>query len=55
VIAEVASDIGIETVAEALEEASTLCRLRELPIDFAQGFHLAHPIPLADVRAQGCC
>ena len=39
-IAKVAAALGIATIAERVESALTLERLRELGIDYAQGFHL---------------
>jgi len=39
-IAKVAAALGVATIAERVENAATLERLRELGIDYAQGFHL---------------
>jgi EAL domain-containing protein (putative c-di-GMP-specific phosphodiesterase class I) len=41
-------DFGLETVGEGVEDAATLALLRELGVDFAQGFHLARPAPFAE-------
>ncbi|MCW3032846.1 MAG: hypothetical protein JWM60_1191 [Solirubrobacterales bacterium] len=43
-----ARDFHLETVGEGVEDAATLELLRELGVDFAQGFHLAHPAPFAE-------
>lgn len=42
-----ARDFGYKTVAEGVEDAATLEILRELGVDFAQGFHLGRPAPTA--------
>jgi PAS domain S-box-containing protein len=51
-----ARDFHLETVAEGVEDAATLELLRELGVDFAQGFHLARPEPFlerpGDLREQ---
>ena len=46
---KVANALGIATIAERVETAEALARATELGIDFAQGYHLARPEPLADV------
>ena len=46
---KVATALGIATIAECVETAESLARLTELGIDFAQGYHLARPAPLAEV------
>jgi diguanylate cyclase (GGDEF)-like protein/PAS domain S-box-containing protein len=38
--------MGIQTVAEFVEDDETLCRLRELGVDYAQGFGIDEPKPL---------
>jgi EAL domain-containing protein (putative c-di-GMP-specific phosphodiesterase class I) len=48
-VAEVASDIGIETVGERVERESVRSKLTELHIDFAQGFLFSRPRPLAEL------
>lgn len=48
-IHEVSKCLGITTVAECAENARTLERLRELGIEFAQGYAIGHPKPLTDV------
>jgi EAL domain-containing protein (putative c-di-GMP-specific phosphodiesterase class I) len=39
--------VGVSTIAEGVEDADTLATLAVIGIDFAQGFHLARPEPLA--------
>jgi EAL domain-containing protein (putative c-di-GMP-specific phosphodiesterase class I) len=38
--------MGIETVAEWVENADILEKLRELGVDYGQGFYLGRPLPL---------
>jgi EAL domain-containing protein (putative c-di-GMP-specific phosphodiesterase class I) len=42
----IARQFGLETIAEGVEDESTLELLRELGADYAQGFHLGLPAPL---------
>jgi diguanylate cyclase (GGDEF)-like protein/PAS domain S-box-containing protein len=50
-----ARDFDLETVGEGIEDPETLSLLREMGVDFAQGFHLARPEPFlerpGDLRA----
>jgi PAS domain S-box-containing protein len=39
------------TIAEGIEDRATLVRLRELGVDFGQGYLLGHPQPLATAAA----
>jgi diguanylate cyclase (GGDEF)-like protein/PAS domain S-box-containing protein len=48
-ITKVAGALGITTIAERVETAEALERLTELGVDFAQGFQLARPEPLAEL------
>jgi PAS domain S-box-containing protein len=41
-----AAGFGLQTVAEGVEDAETLALLKELGVDFAQGYHIARPGPL---------
>jgi EAL domain-containing protein (putative c-di-GMP-specific phosphodiesterase class I) len=36
------------TVAEGVEDAETLEQLREIGVDFAQGYHLGRPAAVTD-------
>ncbi len=51
-ISKVAGALGIATIAERVESAEALERLTQLGIDFAQGYHLARPEPLAEPAAE---
>lgn len=42
-------DLGFEVVAEGVEDRETFDLLGALGCDLAQGYHLARPMPLADV------
>ncbi|HVN99938.1 MAG TPA: EAL domain-containing protein [Steroidobacteraceae bacterium] len=50
-ISKVAGALGIATIAERVESAEALERLTQLGIDFAQGYQLARPEPLAAFEA----
>lgn len=47
-IARIAGLMGIRTCAEFVENAACVEKLREIGIDYAQGFHFDRPIPLID-------
>lgn len=45
-INEIGHVMGKKTVAEFVEDENTLVALRELGVDYAQGFHISRPAPL---------
>ena len=45
-IVALARSFEIQTVAEGVEDAETLALVRELGVDFAQGFHIGYPAPV---------
>ena len=45
-IANVAKVIGIKTVAEFVENAETLALLKEIGVNFTQGYHIHKPCPI---------
>ncbi|OGS97743.1 MAG: hypothetical protein A2Y51_06790 [Gallionellales bacterium RIFCSPLOWO2_02_60_31] len=47
-INRVAKNIGVKTVAELVESEESIAKLREIGIDFAQGFGISRPRPLAE-------
>ena len=47
--AEVARVVGVKTVAEFVDRPEVLAKLRSMGIDYAQGFLLHRPAPLADL------
>ncbi|MFG6468048.1 EAL domain-containing protein [Roseateles sp. BYS87W] len=48
---EVARVLGVQTVAEFVDEPAVLNRVRDLGFDYAQGFHIARPEPLTPCMA----
>ncbi|HZP12478.1 MAG TPA: EAL domain-containing protein [Nevskiaceae bacterium] len=48
-IHSVGRNMGIKTVAEYVETQNLLKRLREIGIDYAQGYAVAKPLPLEDL------
>ena len=46
---QIAKGLGAQTIAEFVGDAQVLERLRELDVDFGQGYHLGAPQPLAEV------
>jgi EAL domain len=46
---ELAHNLGLQLVAEGVEDQETLELLASLGCDLAQGFHLARPMPPADL------
>ena len=49
-VVDLAHRLGFDVVAEGLETRDTWNALAALGCDFAQGFGIAHPMPLADLR-----
>lgn len=41
--------MGLETVAEFVENGAIVDKLKQLGVDFAQGYHFGKPVPLDDV------
>jgi diguanylate cyclase (GGDEF)-like protein len=44
-ITALARELGVQTVAEYVENASVLAAVTGIHVDYAQGFHLGHPAP----------
>ena len=44
---------GLQTIAEGIEDAETLALLKELEVDFAQGYFLGRPAPLTSAFVGG--
>lgn len=44
-IVEIAAGMGLETIAEYVEDAETIDLLRELGVDYCQGFEIGRPEP----------
>jgi diguanylate cyclase (GGDEF)-like protein/PAS domain S-box-containing protein len=49
-LVQVCNGIGVKTVAEFVEDQQTLDILRDLGVDFAQGYHLGRPAPVSELR-----
>ena len=47
-INHIAEGIGLKTVAEFVENEAILNSVRDLNVDYAQGFHLSRPATLLD-------
>jgi diguanylate cyclase (GGDEF)-like protein/PAS domain S-box-containing protein len=45
-VVELARGLGKRTIAEFVGDEDTVCALRELGVDYLQGFHLGKPAPL---------
>ncbi|SFR67486.1 EAL domain, c-di-GMP-specific phosphodiesterase class I (or its enzymatically inactive variant) [Marinobacter daqiaonensis] len=52
-ICEVAGEMGLQTIAEFVEGENVVAMLRELGVDYGQGFGLGRPEPLAAIFAVG--
>lgn len=50
-INEIAHQVGMRTVAEFVENDATFELLREIGVDFAQGYGIARPLPLEELIA----
>jgi PAS domain S-box-containing protein len=48
-VLELAEKLGLETVGEGVEDAADLERLRTLGCTLAQGYHIARPMPAAEL------
>ncbi|MBM3374451.1 MAG: EAL domain-containing protein, partial [Betaproteobacteria bacterium] len=49
-IVNVCGKLGVRTIAEFVEDEKTLAKLREVGIDYAQGFGIDRPGPIAKTR-----
>lgn len=54
-IVNLASGFDCETIAEGVEDDETLRLVRELGVDYAQGFLLGRPAPLSSAPARARC
>jgi len=50
-IVAIAKELGKETVAEYVGDEETVERLREIGVDYAQGFHIGRPFPVTELAA----
>ena len=42
----IAHAMNVETIAELVEDETILEKLREMGVDYAQGYGLSHPVPI---------
>ncbi len=49
---DLAHSLGLDVVAEGIEDLGTATALRELGCDLGQGFHYAHPVPVEQMLTQ---
>jgi diguanylate cyclase (GGDEF)-like protein/PAS domain S-box-containing protein len=52
-IVDVAQAMGKRTIAESVTDAATIDELIEMGVDFAQGYHVGRPAPVALLSASG--
>ena len=52
-IVEVCQVAGISNVAESIESESQARLLRELGVNYGQGWHFSRPLPIADIESNG--
>lgn len=52
-IVSLAHELGMDVVAEGIEDAQTLALLTDLGVDVAQDFHIARPVPLDVMQWEG--
>ena len=50
-IVDVGHVLGLQVVAEGVEDPATLSAVRHLSVDIAQGFHIARPMPAQHIAA----
>ncbi|WP_156870221.1 putative bifunctional diguanylate cyclase/phosphodiesterase [Sporichthya polymorpha] len=50
-VADLARNIGMQTVAEGVEDSDVFARLQELGVGQAQGYHISRPMPAAEFPA----
>jgi EAL domain-containing protein (putative c-di-GMP-specific phosphodiesterase class I) len=49
-IVRIAKGLGKRTIAEHVEDAQTVDAVRRMGVDYAQGFHVGRPEPVARLR-----
>ena len=49
---EVGQVMNLLTIAELVEDAETLQHLRQIGVDFAQGYYCGRPVPLMQLCQQ---
>lgn len=51
-IHQIGQVMGLKTIAEFVETDQALDRLRDIGVDYAQGYGIARPEPLCDSRGK---
>ena len=51
-IIHIGHSMGLETIAEYVENDAVLNILRDLKIDFVQGYGIARPVPLQEIKLE---
>ena len=51
-IVDVARGLGKKTVAEFVDKRESLLLLRNLGVDFAQGYYIGHPCPISEINSE---
>jgi EAL domain-containing protein (putative c-di-GMP-specific phosphodiesterase class I) len=51
-VVDLAHGLGKQTIAEYVGDEATVEILRELGVDYAQGFHTGRPAPLAEALSR---
>jgi EAL domain-containing protein (putative c-di-GMP-specific phosphodiesterase class I) len=51
-LVQISQGLGIKTIAEFVGDDETLQLLTEFGVDFAQGYHVGKPHPVADLRTK---
>jgi EAL domain-containing protein (putative c-di-GMP-specific phosphodiesterase class I) len=49
-LVDVCAGLGIKTIAEFVGDQRTLDMVQDLGVDYAQGYHLGKPAPVAELR-----
>jgi diguanylate cyclase (GGDEF)-like protein/PAS domain S-box-containing protein len=47
--ADIATGLGKQTIAECVGDEETVAILRDLGVDYGQGYHVGHPVPLTSL------
>ncbi len=46
---EIGHTLGIKAVAEYVEDADIISKLRDIEVDYAQGYQIGQPVPIDDI------
>ncbi len=52
-VVDIAQGMGKQTVAEFVGDDATVAILRDLGVDYAQGFHIGKPVPADQIQPAG--